>query len=60
MRYVYLLKRHPRHPYGGGHLEAAVVVGVYADKAEPARIVAEKNGRKPLYLWTVQRRAVKS
>lgn len=60
MSRVYVLMKHPPHPYSyGNHIEAGVVVGVYATRAEPVRIAAEKNERRPAYFWTVQAKQVK-
>jgi len=59
--FVYLLRKHPRNPFGGygygGHVEAFTVEGVYSKKAEPTLIAKEKN-KKSNYLWTVSRREV--
>ena len=60
MRTVYLLCRHPPHPYNASaHLKAGEVVRVYEDRAEPDRIAAEKNARRPSHLWAVHRKQVK-
>lgn len=57
---VYLLTKHPSHPYSRNvHMKAGEVIGVYANRDEPDRIAKEKNDRKPLYLWLVQRKKVK-
>jgi len=60
MSYVYLLLKHPPYPYNAKHhLKAGEVVGVYLSREEPARIAAEKNARRPHYLWAVHRKSVK-
>lgn len=60
MSTVYLLMRHPQHPFSEGHLKAGECVSVFANKTEAERIAAEKNARKPYYLWTVQAKRMKS
>ncbi len=58
---VYLLMKHPTHPYNAQHhLKAGECLGVYADKAEPQKIADEKNSRRPSYLYSVQRKIVKA
>lgn len=60
MSRVYLLMKHPPYPYNANaHLKAGEVMGVYADRAEPARIAAEKNARHASYLWAVHAKNVK-
>lgn len=57
---VYLLMKHPPYPYNAQeHLKAGEVQGVYFDRAEPDRIAAEKNSRRPNYLWSVHRKEAK-
>jgi hypothetical protein len=62
VKYVYLLRKHPRMPYGGwgnsGHLEAFTVEGVFSGRAYPEAIASEKN-KKSMYLWTVSKKEVK-
>lgn len=61
MRTVYILAKHPPYPYNAEHhLRAGELVGVYEDRGEPDRIAAEKNARRPKYLWLVHRKRVKS
>jgi hypothetical protein len=61
MRTVYLLLKHPRYPYNAqDHLRAGEVMGVYENRVEPDRIAAEKNARRPSYLWVVYRKRVKT
>ena len=57
---VYLLMKHPPYIYDSSlHLKAGEVQRVYADRAEPDKIAAEKNSRSPSYLWTVQAKQLK-
>ena len=54
---MYLLCKHPCHPYGYGpriHLEAFTIAGVYKTRAEAVIISKEKNKRSN-YLFTVKR-----
>lgn len=60
MTRVFLLMKHPPYPYNRSHhLKAGEVVGVYADRTEPARIADEKNARRPNYLWAVHAKNIK-
>ena len=57
---VYLLMKHPRHPFDRqDHINAGEVYRVYSDRSEPDRIAAEKNARRPMYLWRVHGKEVK-
>ena len=55
---VHILMKHPRHPYHAGHLEAGVIVGVYADKRDAQEIAKAKNGRSS-YLYSVHTKRIK-
>ena len=56
---VYIVLKHPAHPYHYGHLEAAVIDSVHLDKAKAKALVAEKMKRTYSYLWTVKTKEVK-
>lgn len=57
---VYLLMKHPPYPYNAArHLKAGEIVGIYRERAEPDRIAAEKNARRPSYLWSVHTKRIK-
>lgn len=57
MRYIWLLRKHPRHPhpYCGGYLEAFTISGVFYNHAAAANVAKEKNKRSNNYLYTVKR-----
>lgn len=58
---VYLLCKHPPYLYNHRvHLAAAEVMGVYVDRAEPAKIAKEKNAKPSRYFRTVKRKQVKA
>jgi len=56
---VYLLLKHPQHPYAlRAFLEAATVEGVFADKAQAKAIADEKNKRAMYKHWSVKAKRV--
>lgn len=58
----YILRKHPRYPYGGwdgsAHIAAFTIHDVSTNKAMLQRIAKEKNKRSR-YLWTVGKLTVK-
>ncbi len=62
MSRVFVLMKHPPYPFNrhNGHLMAGEIQGIYTDRAEPDRIAEEKNARRPIYLWKVHAKQVKT
>jgi hypothetical protein len=59
MNTVYLLLKHPQHPYQlRAFMEAATVEAVYADKAQADAIAAAKNKRAMYKHWSVKAKRV--
>lgn len=54
MKFIWLLRKHPRQPFYGGHLEAFTISGVYHCHADAANVAKKKNKRSS-YLYTVKR-----
>lgn len=61
MKTVYLLLKHPPHPYNASlYISAGEVRGVFEDKREADKLASEKNSRKPHGLYVVHAKRVKS
>ena len=59
MNTVYLLLKHPQHPYAlNAFLDAAVVEGVFVDKAQADKLAEEKNKRAMYVKWSVKSKRV--
>ena len=43
---IWIVRKHPIHPYGQGHLEAFTIVGTYATRKE-AKAVADAKTNHP-------------
>ena len=51
---IWVVRKHPKHPFMRGHLEAFTIHKIYHSLAE-AKAEAEKRNKKSSYLFTVKR-----
>ena len=57
---VFVLMRHPPYLYNQKiFIKEGKIEGLYADRAEPDRIAAEKNATSTRYRWTVEAKMLK-
>ena len=52
MKTVWIVRKHPKHPYYRGNLEAFTIHGQYRDRVE-AKAEADKKNKRSNYLYTV-------